>query len=481
VHDVLVINGTVVTEEGVRDADVAVAGERIAAVESPGALGSEAARVIDAEGMLVLPGGVDPHVHYELEALGARSESADTSIGAMFGGNTTVIDFAFCVPPESAHDTIASRKATFEGRMAPDWGLHVILAGEIPFEVIEEIGDVVRGGIPTIKTMTTYGWMCDDGHRYGVMCAVAEAGGLSVIHAEDDEIARWLTKKYVREGKTHGAYIGETRPSLVEEAAIRRALLLAERSGSSLYILHMAAAAGVDALAEARARGLPCYGETLTPYLSFTADALWEEERGLLYNNYPTIKTQADQDILWDAIVDDRVQAVTSDHFLIKAADRMTKMGVTIEDLQCGQAGVEMRLPVLHTLGVVGGRLTLERLVQLTSTNPARLMGLYPKKGTIAPGSDADLVLFDPNRRWTVELEELHMDSDYNCWEGWELQGRPRTVLLRGEVVIEDGNVVGSRSDGRYLPRSMPAEVVRRPLDPALTAPRKSALSGAAT
>ena len=310
-YDVLVINGTVVTEEGAREADVAVSGEQIAAVDAPGALGSEAARVIDAQGLLVLPGGVDPHVHYELEALGARSESADTSIGAMFGGNTTVIDFAFCVPPESAHDAISSRKATFEGRMAPDWALHVILAGEIPFEVMEEIGDVVKGGVPTIKTMTTYGWMCDDGHRYGVMSEVAEAGGLSVIHAEDDEIARWLTKKYVREGKTHGAYIGETRPSLVEEAAIRRALLLAERTGSALYILHMAAAAGVDALAEARAKGLPCYGETLTPYLSFTADNLWEDERGLLYNNYPTIKTQADQDVLWEAIVDDRIQAVT--------------------------------------------------------------------------------------------------------------------------------------------------------------------------
>jgi len=478
-HDVLVINGTVVTEEGAREADVAVSGEQITAVDSPGALGVEAARVIDAEGLLVLPGGVDPHVHYDLEALGAHSESADTSIGAMFGGNTTVIDFAFCVPPESAHDAIASRKATFDGRMAPDWGLHVILAGEIPFEVMDEIGDVVRGGVPTIKTMTTYGWMSDDGHRYGVMGAVAEAGGLSVIHAEDDEIARWLTKKYVREGKTHGAYIGETRPSIVEEAAIRRALLLAERTGSALYILHMAAAAGVDALAEARAKGLPCYGETLTPYLSFTADDLWQEERGLLYNNYPTIKTQADQEVLWEAVVDDRIQAVTSDHFLIKAADRMTKMGVTIEDLQCGQAGVEMRLPVLHTLGVAAGKLTLERLVQLTSTNPARLMGLYPKKGTIAPGSDADLVLFDPGRRWTVALDELHMDSDYNCWEGWELQGRARTVLLRGSVVIEDGNVVGSRTGGRFLERSIPAEIVGSPLDPALTAPRKSALAGA--
>jgi dihydropyrimidinase len=291
-YDLAVVGGTVVTAEGVAAADVAVAGDQIAAIASPGSLEGDIQHTIDASGMLVLPGGVDPHVHYDLEALGARSESADSSIAAMFGGNTTVIDFAFQMPPQTAHEAIAKRKELFRGRMAPDWGLHVVLAGEVPFEVIDEIGDLVRDGIATIKTMTTYGWMCDDGHRYGVMCAVAEAGGLSVIHAEDDSIARWLTKKYVREGKTHGAYISETRPALVEEAAIRRAILLAERSGSGLYVLHVAAGTGACAIAEARSRGLPCYGETLTAYLSFTADELWQEDRGLLYNNYPTIKTQ---------------------------------------------------------------------------------------------------------------------------------------------------------------------------------------------
>jgi dihydropyrimidinase len=473
-YDLLVRGGTVVTEDGSREADVAVVGERIDAIEAPGALGTDARRVVDAHGMLVLPGAVDPHVHYELEALGARSESAETSVAALFGGTTTVVDFAFQEPPTSAHDTIAARKAIFEGRMAPDWGLHIVLTGEIPFEVMEELGDVVRGGIPTVKTMTTYGWMCDDGHRYGVMCAVAEAGGMSVIHAEDDDIARWLTKKYVREGKTHGAYIAETRGSLVEEAAVRRALLLAERSGSALYILHMAAAAGVDALAQARAAGLPMYGETLTPYLSFTADALWEEGRGLLFNNYPVIKTQADQDVLWEAIADDRVQAVTSDHFLIKAADRMTKMGVTIEDLQCGQAGVETRLPVLFSSGVATGRISVERFVQLVATNPARLMGLYPRKGTLAPGSDADLVVFDPARRWTVSLDNLHMASDYNCWEGWELVGKPRSVVLRGTVVIEDEQVVGPRDGGVFLPRAIAPELLRTPADHAATAARVS-------
>jgi len=478
-YDLTVVNGTLVTEDGVRDADVAVAGKLVEAIGEPGAFESAARRVIDARGMLVLPGGVDPHVHYDLEALGARSESADHSIAAVFGGNTTVIDFAFQVPPQSAHDAVAERKALFEGRMAPDWGLHVILAGEVPFEVIDEIGDLVRGGIATIKTMTTYGWMCDDGHRWGVMNAVAEAGGLSVIHAEDDAIARWLTKKYVREGKTHGAYISETRPSLVEEAAIRRALLLAERSGSALYVLHVAAGAGAEAIAEARAKGLPCYGETLTPYLSFTADALWEERRGLLYNNYPTIKTKDDQDVLWQAIADDRLQAVSSDHFLIKAVDRNTRMGVTVEDLQCGQAGVELRIPVLYTLGVASGRLELERFVELVATNPAKLMGLYPRKGTLAVGSDADIVVFDPQRRWTVALGALHMDSDYSCWEGWELQGKPRTVVLRGTVVVEDERAVGPRDSGRFLPRTIPRAVLDRTLDPSFTDRRRAGIAGA--
>lgn len=463
-HDLVIENGTVVTEDGPIEADLAIVGEHIAAITPGGAVRAPAARVIDASGMLVLPGGVDPHVHYDLEALGARSESADFSIAAVYGGNTTVIDFAFCVPPMSAREAIAARRASFEGRMAPDWGLHVILAGEIPFEVIDEIGDIVRAGVPTIKTMTTYGWMCDDGHRWGVMNAVAEAGGLSVIHAEDEAIANWLTKKYVREGKTHGAYIGETRPSLVEEAAIRRALLLAERSGCALYVLHMAAAAGVDALSESRARGVPCYGETLTPYLSFTADVLWSD-RGLLYNNYPTIKAQADQDVLWAALCDGRLQAVSSDHFLIKAVDRNTKMGVTIEDLQCGQAGVELRMPVLYTLGVGSGRLDLQGFVDLVATNPAKLMGLYPRKGTLAVGSDADVVVFDPEKRWTVDLDALHMDSDYNCWEGWELQGKPRTIVLRGAVIIEDERVVGSRSRGSFLVRAIPREVLEAPHD----------------
>ena len=309
------------------------------------------------------------------------------------------------------------------------------------------------------------------------MASPSEVGGawktksISVVHAEDDAIANWLTKKYLREGKTHGAYIAETRPALVEEAAVRRAMLLAERTGSPLYVLHMAAGTAVAALTESRARGLPFYGETLTPYLSFTSDKLWDDaNRGLLWNNYPTIKSQEDQDVLWAALSDDRLQTVGSDHFLIKATDRYEKMGTTVDALQCGQAGVELRLPVLYHLGVHQGRLSANRFVEVVSTNPAKIMGLYPRKGTLAVGSDADIVLFDPRQTWTVRHEDLHMTADYSCWEGWELTGKVRTTVLRGAILVEDGRLVGSPRSGQFLARRLLPEIVANPRPGGVTA-----------
>jgi dihydropyrimidinase len=465
-YDLVIRGGTVVSPVSSELLDVAVKGEQIAAVEQPGAFDDEAARVVDASGCLVIPGGIDPHCHYNMGFGDVTAESQAYSPAAAYGGDTTIIDFVLQEAPASLHEAVQAKKEEAKGAMAVDYGLHAILAGEISFEVMEEIGDVIRSGIPTIKTMMTYGWMSDDGHRWGVMNEVAEHGGLSVVHAEDDAIANWLTKKYLREGKTHGAYIAETRGPLVEEAAIRRAMLLAERSGSPLYVLHMAAGSGVEALAEGRAKGLPFYGETLTPYLSFTADKLWDDEnRGLLWNNYPTIKFQEDQDLLWQGIADNRLQVVSSDHFLIKAVDRFEKMGTTIDSLQAGQAGVELRLPVLFHLGVQGGRISVNRFVELISTNPAKIMGLYPRKGQLAVGSDADITIFDPNRTWTVNHEDLHMSGDYSCWQGWELQGKVRTTILRGQVLVEDEAWVGPKDAGQFVPRTLLPEIVNSPPD----------------
>jgi dihydropyrimidinase len=463
-YDLMVRGGTVVTAAEATLLDIGIEGEQIVEIARPGLMQSEARRVVHAAGCFVLPGGVDPHCHYNMTFMGVQSETQEYSYAAALGGTTTVIDFAPQIPPASLAEAIRTKKQEADGRMAVDYGLHALLTGEISFEVMEEIGDVIRDGIPTIKTMMTYDWMSDDGHRLGVMQQVAEHGGLSVVHAEDDAIARWLTKKYLRDGKTHGGYISETRGPLVEEAAIRRVQLLAERTGSPLYILHMAAGSGVAALDEARRRGLPFYGETLTPYLSFTAEKLWDDaNRGLLWNNYPTIKYQEDQDELWSAITSDRLQVVSSDHFALTTTDRYKKLGTTVDSLQCGQAGVELRIPVLFHLGVQLGRLSVSRFVELIATNPAKIMGLYPQKGAIAIGSDADIVVYDPNRAWTVHHQDLHMNVDYSCWEDWDLRGKPRTTILRGQILVEDERFVGPKNSGRFIARALLPEVVANP------------------
>jgi dihydropyrimidinase len=244
----------------------------------------------------------------------------------------------------------------------------------------------------------------------------------------------------------------------------------------------MAAGAGVLALAEGRARGLPFYGETLTPYLSFTSKQLWDDERrGLLWNNYPTIKSQADQDLLWEAVADNRLQVISSDHFSLTSTDRYEKMGTTVDSLQAGQSGVELRVPVVFHLGVQEGRIGLNRFVELVSTNPAKIMGLYPRKGTLAVGSDADIAVIDPRRTWTVHWRDLHMIADFSCWEGWELRGKVTTTILRGSVLVENERFVGSKGGGRFVPRTLLPEIVSWPPDFSFTEESAAVQVAAAT
>jgi dihydropyrimidinase len=244
----------------------------------------------------------------------------------------------------------------------------------------------------------------------------------------------------------------------VEEAAIRRAMLLAERSGSPLYVLHMAAGSGIEALAEGHARGLPFYGETLSPYLSFTADKLWDDEnRGLLWNNYPTIKFQEDQDLLWQAIADNRLQVVSSDHFLM-AGDRYGNMGVTVDALQAGQAGVELRIPVLFHLGVQGGRITVNRFVELVSTNRRRSWVLIRERASSPSAATPTSRFSTPTARGTVHHGDLQ-SGDYSCWEGWELRGKIKTTILRGRVLVEDEQWVGPKTAGQFVPRTLLPEI----------------------
>lgn len=459
--DLLVTGGTVVTPTSVEALDIAVKDGVITALGAPGSFAAQGAtKVLDATGCYVVPGGVDPHVHYEMGFGAVFSEDRKYTVAPAWGGTTTVIDQVFHEGDASLVQTVEERKASAAGRMAVDYSFHALLSANPTFEVIEEIGDVIRGGIPTIKCLTTYGWMSDDGHIWGVYNEVAKQGGLAIAHAEDDAIANWLTAKLLREGKTHGAHIIDTRGPLVEEAAVRRLSLLAERSGCPLYFFHVGAGSAAAAIAEYRQRGVPIYGESLISYLSFTADKLWDDEnKGLLWNNYPVIKHQADQDRLWRAVLADELQVVSSDHFCTTAETRYVHMGTRVDNLQAGQAAVEMRLPVLWSRGVAEGRIGLRRFVELSSTNAAKLMGLYPKKGALQAGSDADITVIDPNASWQVRWQDHHMVADYNCWEGWELKGRVKATVLRGTTLVQDGSWVGPTQSGEFLARSIDPKV----------------------
>lgn len=480
--DLLVKNGTVVSPTSSAPKDIAVSGEVITAIEEPGVLSeSDATRIVDGAGCLVIPGGVDPHVHYKMAFDPVVTEGPEYSAAAAWGGTTSVVDFVFHEPPSTVLDSIAAKKADFEGQMAVDYGLHVIMTKDFGYQDIEQLGDVIRGGIPTIKTMMTYGYQSDDGQRFGMMEEVGKQGGMSVVHAEDDAIANWLTAKYVREGKLHGAYICETRGPVVEEAAVRRALFLAENTGSALYILHMAAGRAVKALGEYRDRGLPMYGETLSAYLSFTQDDLWDDTpvhvngktfigRGMLFNNYPPVKFTADRDALWQALQDGGLAAVGTDHSAISIEDRFEIMGSTLDTfVQAGQSAAEMRVPLLYHQGVAGGRISVNRWVETVSTNPAKLMGLWPTKGELLVGSDADIVVFDPNKTWTVKWQELHNSMEYNLWDGLEMTGGVRSTILRGSVLVDSDNWVGSKTGGRFLKRELRPEIIGSQPDLAFT------------
>lgn len=478
--DLLVTGGTVVTPTSVEALDIAVKDGIIAALGAPGSFAAQGAReTVDATGCTVVPGGVDPHVHYDMGFAAVRSEDRKYSVAPAWGGTTTVIDQVFHEGDGSLVQTVEDRLASADGRMAVDYSFHALLSANPTFEVIDEIGDVIRRGIPTIKCLTTYGWMSDDGHIWGVFNEVAKHGGLAIVHAEDDAIANWLTAKALREGRTHGAHIVETRGPLVEEAAVRRMAFLAERAGCPLYVFHVGAGTAAAAIGEWRARGIPIYGESLIAYLSFTAEKLWDDEnKGLLWNNYPVVKHQADQDRLWQAISRDELQVVSSDHFCTTVETRYEHMGTRVDNLQAGQAAVEMRLPVLWSRGVAQGRIGLRRFVELSSANAAKIHGLYPRKGALQVGSDADITVIDPRHTWKVRWQEHHMVADYNCWEGEELQGRVKATILRGQPLVLDGAWVGPTTDGQFLKRTLDPRIAGPDLDLRWT--RESAGPGAA-
>ena len=422
-------------------------------------LTEDATKRLDATGKYVVPGGIDAHVHFNLgvtEAMRAQS-ALDGSQAAAYGGTTTFIDFGFQSGAGSPVEA-ASAKIKELGDQQPhvDYALHLMLTQNVTDAAMGELPEVISGGIASFKMFTTFAEGSASGHLIsddGVIWGVDErgrAGGRRGDGARRGRLHHQLQHpRLYAEGREAGRNIALARPPLAEEAAIRRMILLAERSGCPLYVVHVSSAAGVSAIAEARSRRAPVFGEVLHNYLAFTNED-YAKPDGTLYHNYPPLKSPADQDALWSAIGLGDLDTVASDDFTIPRSSKLS--GLVVDNVPGGHNGIETRMDVLFSEGVAQNRLTVEQFVKLTAEAPARLFGLYPRKGVIAVGSDADLVLIDPAARHTIRLDELHSACDYSLWDGWELTGRVTATVLRGQVLVQDGNWVGPRHTGGFVP-----------------------------
>jgi dihydropyrimidinase len=463
--DVIIKGGTVVSPDTTEQIDVGVSGGRIVVLAAPESLSLEAGRVIDARGKLVVPGGIDAHVHFNI-ALTPVMRAQSAKFGgraAAFGGTTTFIDFAHQSGADSLAGAIELKQTEINNdRPDVDYALHAMITGPTTFDVLDQIPEAISGGVSSFKMFTTFSGgsasgalFTDDGRIWGVMQQAARHGGIAMVHCEDDCIIDFCVRKLDNQGRQQASHIHEARPNLCEEAAVMRMLLLSRRTGSPLYIVHASSTEAVEAIAEARGKRQPVYGEALHNYLAFTHDD-YAKPNGMIYHNYPALKSTRDRAALWEALRSGVLDVASSDDFTVPFAQKIA--GKEVDNATGGHNGVETRLAYLFSEGVKTGKLSVNRFVEVSSTAVAKLFGLYPRKGIIAVGSDADIVILDPDVRRRVTLVDLHSDCDYSLWDGWEFNGFPILTMVRGNVLIEDGRWTGPEGLGQFIPARSPSE-----------------------
>jgi dihydropyrimidinase len=361
----------------------------------------------------------------------------------------------------SIAEAVERRRAVFRGHTYTDFAFHYILAGEVGPQTVGEIGEAIQEGIASFKIFTTFRPIrVPYGHLWAIFAEVGKHGGIMAVHAEEDDVVTFMTEKLKREGRAQGHNLHLVHNNLSEDLAFRHIIRLAGHTGTAVYFVHTTAREGVAAIAEARSLGQPVYGEALHNYLQFTCDD-YKKPGGTAIHTYPAIKFADDRDALLAGLLDGRLATTATDEYTVHKAYKLA--GDTIETVCGGHNGIETRLPVAFTKFVVERKMPLTRFVDITSANAARILGLYPAKGAIQPGSDADLVLIDPGLKKTITLADLQADADYSIWEGFACQGYPVMTILRGKVIVENGRLVGSSSDGRWLGRRVSGGVLARP------------------
>ena len=451
----LIKNGTVVTAADTYLGDVLIEGERISTIGT--ALEVDADRVIDAAGKYVLPGGIDVHTHLDMPFGGTTSadDFESGTVAAAHGGTTSIVDFAIQYKGERLHTAWENWARRAEGKAAIDYGFHMIIT-DLTDQVEEEMDELVSQGITSFKLFMAYRGvlMLDDGSIFRALLRTGQNGGTICMHAENGDVIDVLVRRALAQGHTAPKFHALTRPARAEAEATYRAICLAEMAEVPIYIVHLSAAEALEKVTEARDRGLPAYAETCPQYLFLSYDN-YEEPGfdGAKYVMSPPLRPKAGQKELWRGLASNDLQAVSTDHcpFCMKEQKELGR--ADFSKIPNGAPGIETRMSLVYDGGVRTGYISLNRFVELTSTAPAKIFGLYPRKGTIAPGTDADIVIFDPERQLKLSAKTLHMKVDYNPYEGRQVRGAPDTVLSRGRVIVEAGRFVGRAGGGSFIKR----------------------------
>jgi dihydropyrimidinase len=454
---VLIKGGRVVTAADDYVGDVYAEGERISLIGE--SLDVQADRVIDATGKYVLPGGIDPHTHLDMPFGGTVTiddvESGQTS--AAFGGTTCHVDFI--IQPQGSTFTAAVEewRAKANGKQVIDMGYHMAVTDLKDGGTLEELATLPDEGITSYKLFMAYkgALMVDDETLFRTMQVAAETGALVMVHAENGDAIDVLVKEALAAGHTEPKYHALTRPPETEGEATNRAIQLSRVAGSPLYVVHVSCAEAVEPIAIAREKGWDIHGETCTQYFFVDYSFLERPDfEGAKYVYTPPPRDKANQDVLWNAVRTDILSVVSTDHCAFLWDGQKTMGKDDFSKIPNGAPGLENRLQMMHEFGVRAGRISLNRMVELLSTNPAKLFGLYPRKGTIAVGSDADIVVFDPERKVTISASTHHSRSDYNLFEGTEVTGVPELVLLRGNVLVENDELLAAPGVGQFVRRA---------------------------
>ncbi len=453
----LIRNGTLLTDRLTYKADILIENDRIREI-APSFPLTAADRVIDADGMLVMPGGVDVHTHMDMP-FGGTTSADDFETGtraAAYGGTTTIVDFAIQPKGTKMRDALDTWWQKAEGKVCIDYGLHMIVT-DLGTSGLEDMDDLVREGVASFKLFMAYPnvLMVDDATIFRALGQTAKNGALICMHAENGGVIDVLVQKALAEGKTAPIQHALTRPVRAEAEAVNRAIALAEMAGTPIYIVHLSSEDALNQVREARDRGIPAFAETCPQYLLLSIEELERPNfEGAKYVFTPPLRERHHLSKLWDGLRHDHLQVVSTDHCPFCFADQKQLGKDDFTKIPNGGPGVENRLQLIWHYGVNAGKISANRFVELVSTTPAKLFGMYPRKGALQAGSDADIVIWDPNAEHTISVETHHMRVDYSMFEGFKVRGNVRQVISRGEVVVENNKFQGRVGRGQFLKRA---------------------------